>query len=1189
MHPGQSEGSSSTLKRTPPSPSPSKAAYPPSPVLSPESGAEPPSEYEHMDFVPTGHSDEHNPLLSSNEPSSIDPSASSVIEYSQLDCDFDDAKDRIGVGTYGAVYVGRYFGELVAIKRIHVPRPAAALAQSDPYVAARHKEAIRQFAREIRRYERISHPGIVRFLGVTLPPDASALLVTELMRGGSLGAAISDLRRAHLPFEHSTIVRIAMQACGGLRALHQANCTWGDAKPENILLSEPVDAYGVLPTCAEARIADFGLSRSVEHTLLADTTLAGSRQPAGTYNYMAPESLGVIDKQKPDQAKASDIFSFGMVIYEMITLRTPFRRCQLMDVYNAVKNGERPTWPVESDKDYFGPIPKELKALVEQCWAQDPRMRPNADGVFNALEQYRKSLGEVSSLRQVIEMTSDPDSSDAMAYNDNANPAMPRVGSRSTVSTAIAIGDGSVDLSGLNSTRESQRLCDGSDDDDDTNSTIAPAPPRMSPITSPEPRNAGEGRSDEASGPDSGSGPTSQAHAVLGAAAVDAHQMHQHRKNAASSNIFSQHNHFNFVNANENNSKTLLMQSMEGSTMFDNARLEASHQSTTVAEDGSALEQQESIQDLNQISAKEFIKNRDQIAMATAKAAADIVRKQEGGANGDGDIGDLDLAISMSNGHLGGSTVGGFDGLSPELSSSNNSSASLRRKRSKRLQSIIEHAALAFIEMRRRDESLTNTPPRQRKEAAERKAQEDARLRTERDALKTIDSAKKNGDFSIVLGEMRTHRDSRAVIKLSTSFLEQYCNDESFYLDICEEGGVEELVSAAALHGTQDEALSVLFCNCIKALSEHYDHKVGHLVRAVGAPSSVIELLQFHKTAVEVQIAGCECLAVIAGSSELSRSAVATLGGPAAVYQAMTKNNTSFKDVRLARAALKAIRHIAQDNERAAEFLVQVAALDTVVRAAETFTTDGIEGDILAALRAFSFYDGGRRNVIMSSGLKALTSIMLRNQEPDFSVQCCTFIREIARWRDLECEQNMLQSCISERITALMQMSNDIPGEEGARVAWYASHACTFLASFGSKSRQRLRVVGAIEMAIEILNKRIENARVVHSATDALAELIRNEPESKATAEQYNAVAVLREALDTHRNIARVKNALQWTLDYISSNPKQPVSSGKPPSGANSRVIDELKLKGAGQPGHMTTQEPKTGKKWYLLNFGRKR
>lgn len=198
-----------------------------------------------------------------------------------------------------------------------------------------------------------------------------------------------------------------------------------------------------------------------------------------------------------------------------------------------------------------------------------------------------------------------------------------------------------------------------------------------------------------------------------------------------------------------------------------------------------------------------------------------------------------------------------------EMTSSNASSASHRRKRSKRFLEIIEQAAAVFLELRRREQL---TPPKQRKEAMEKQAEEEGRSIAEKECLKVIDAAKEEGFFSAILDQMKKQRKSLTVVKASASAiaLEPFCKDETVFFDVCEEGGVEELVSGAALHGTLDEGLAVCFCRSFQWLSEHLDNKVGHLVRSLGAPSIVIEVLEQHKTCAEVQTAGCECVASIA-------------------------------------------------------------------------------------------------------------------------------------------------------------------------------------------------------------------------------------------------------------------------------------------------------------------------------------
>lgn len=1098
-----------------------------------------------------------------------------IIDSSNLQVDFEDVGKRIGVGTYGSVYVGCYHGELVAVKRIRMPQVSIAM-RNDKTVQARRKEALQQFAREIRRYERISHPGIVHFLGVTVPDnETSALIVTALMRGGSLGESLASLRDTRTPLDIPSMVRISLQACGGLRALHSASCTWGDAKPDNILLSAPLDHDGKFPSLGEARISDFGLSRCVGQSLLTDTTVAGTGEPAGTSNYMAPEAFAGIDREKEDIAKASDIFSFGMVMYEMLTLRTPWKGHDLFEVCSLVLKGKRPDWPKASDSDFYREVPQSLRRLVESCWARNPLDRPTADDLFQMLDEIAKSMSMRGAQRLVSEL------GNPMLDNDPSCMASPglslSLSKRSNASTAVAICEDSVELSTaeLDCSQDSnmfpeeagQAVALRSNSSVDSVSSTS-TDPRVSPVSSLDPKSLRE------------PGSSSVHHALVrnstlnqaGSASADHSQKHLAVFTAVDSGVISQSQSPFDVTGKA----TLALKSKQQHLGSESA-------SKPPNPDEEIFEgfMQE---DLHAVPTTEFIQYRDQLAQKFAEAAIQLSNIDDSDPVSNEANYVTEIPARREEEHEKSQPISRAQTRSQAEgdTTTNPSPAALRRKRSKRLQSIIEHAAMAFLELQRREEKINRTPPKVRKEAAEKKAEEEARQLSEHETLRIVDQAQSSGNYSLILETLKRHRQSHVIAKTACSYLEPFCSAKALYYDLCEEGAVEEFVSAVSLFGKQDAALCTVFCNSMTALSKHFDDKVGHLIRGVGVPSVVIEVLELHKTDIPLQTAGCSCLAAIAGSSELSRSAVATLGGPGAVYRAITKNNSSFKDVELAKAALKAVRHIAHDNRKAAEYLVEVAALDPVSKAADVFADHGLEQDILDALQAFSFYNCGRRNIIMSSGLKALTAIMLRNKDPRFLVQCCTFIRAIARWRDHECEDAMLQSSISERITSLMYMSNDIPGEEGARVAWYACHACTFLASFGAKSRQRLRRVGAIETVLEVLDKRKENFRVVHNATDAIAELMKNEPESIALAEENDVIPLLQNVLELHHGVPQVKTALLWTLEYIASPKGRPMGPAE-----GSHAYQEMMRKLHAKYGHKPP--PQSHQKRRFFWMGRKK
>ncbi|CAN8062027.1 unnamed protein product [Agarophyton chilense] len=497
-----------------------------------------------------------------------------------------------------------------------------------------------------------------------------------------------------------------------------------------------------------------------------------------------------------------------------------------------------------------------------------------------------------------------------------------------------------------------------------------------------------------------------------------------------------------------------------------------------------------------------------------------------------------------------------LDGAPGEDATSSMSSASFRPKSSKPPVILVDSHPLAQSHRTFLPKPPAPPFPNTASQSFQPHAHETDSHQLGKQALGLIAASIADANYSTVLSTLAAHQQSHAVALEACSFLQSVCRDERLYFDFCEEGGIEQFISAALLFGKIDSSLCIVFFNAISALSAHRDDRVSHRLRGMGVPSVIIDLLTYYRTHIAVQTAGCECLALVARSSQQSQTAIATLGGPGVVYRAISQNNSTFRDVKLARASLKAVRYIADNNQRAAEYLVEVAALDPVSSTAELFTDDALEQDILDALQAFSFYASGRRSIILSSGMKAIATIMLRNREPRFLVQCCNFIRAVARWNDRECETAVLQSGIAERVVSLMEASNNIAGVEGARLGWYACYACTFLASFGAGSRKRLRRIGAIESTIDVFQRRKEDPKVVHIATDALAELMKNEPEAKELAMEHNIVGCLKDALLFHRRVSRVVKALQLTLEFLAA-PEEAVFSSAHASHSHENVKRE--------------------------------
>lgn len=1120
----------------------------------------------------------------------------SSIDPSQLVVNFDDSKLRLGTGTFGSVHFGRYFGEPVAVKRVRIP-PLPAQLRSNRDVKSKRREALTLFAKQMRKFEMLQHPSIVRFLGVYIPAtidvQGSALLVTELMYGGSLAEGLENLRKSGRPLDYLSLARIAVQVCGAVRTLHDEGHTWGDSKPENILLTERLDPdTGTFSETARACISDLGVSATVHDHLLTDTTIGGSTiSQASSYVYMSPEGFEDHPHLEPTVAKASDIYSMACVFYQMLTLRTPWDQCSMSAVYKAVAvDGRRPAWPVEGDHDYRPDLPTDLRNLIERCWAKKPGKRPTAGELFTSFVKIRDGLMD----RPASGLGTDQltHGEDFLRLSRDNNYLTKKISDRSTTSEAssavpldssmdqqsppLLFGSSSVGPTnhGGSSNRTGQWASgdvahvDGVRADANfSNDAVAPTHPRVSPLTSPEPRSAGVTRQSlehemrrVAVADASTAVPSGTATKLYPASSpVTAPPPATDHDVAAESSGFPRDD--DLRDDDEEEVRSIYRRSSSSPTVQDGSiamdlRLQLPRQlSKTNGDMQAALDEFKKPEDVAEVPG-EGAAPEEAFAMATAKAAHKLDKKLKaslpdrpptslGGPNTASTNSSRQYSESQQSLFQSISDTGIFGSVAPGAPSSV-VAASLRRKRSSQIQAILERAGMAFLELQRRDEIKSSIPPGQKRRAARTKAEEEERKTLENETTEEIARLRSEQRYSDILEVMETHPDLLLTTKMGVSAIEEAAQNETCYLDVCEEGAIDKLLGAMSRFGKEDAQLCKSFCDTVSTLSKWQNATVDHRIRAAGIPSEIVTLMAHHESNVDVLTAGCGCLARVANASDLSRAAVATLGGPLAVYRATTRNLATYRDVNLARASLHAVRSIAHNNELAADTLVQVAGLDAVSHSAEVFTDDGLEVDILAALEAFAFYDGGRRAIITSNGLRALASLMVRRKDPGFSERCCVFIRSVAQWRDPKCEEAMLQSSITERAVATVKLSETFPGEQGGRLAFYSAQAVMYLASFGLKSRERMRMVGALPHVVNLLRDRADNSRVVTMATNTLVELMKGDRQAQIEAEQLGAVPLLLSAARTYGNDNAVYRTVAITLSCFAELREGRISSADP-------------------------------------------
>ncbi len=245
----------------------------------------------------------------------------------------------IGEGGFGVVYRARHavLGRPVALK----------LLRAD---IGSDKALVERFRREAQSAARIDSPHVVRVLDFGHLKSGEGYIVMELLEGRSLALEL-EISGA---FSVSRAVRITRQLCDALSAAHGIGIVHRDLKPENVLL-DTVDGENDI-----AKVVDFGLAKI--HGMAA-ITAAG--RAIGTPQYMAPEQCAgcIVDAR-------SDIYSLGIVLYQMLTDRLPFEQTGLHAIFSAHVRDTPP-----SPRMYRPDLSPELEAIVLRCLAKDPADR----------------------------------------------------------------------------------------------------------------------------------------------------------------------------------------------------------------------------------------------------------------------------------------------------------------------------------------------------------------------------------------------------------------------------------------------------------------------------------------------------------------------------------------------------------------------------------------------------------------------------------------------------------------------------------------------------------------------------------------------------------------------------------------------------------------------------------------------
>ncbi|MED6174980.1 hypothetical protein PIB30_074130 [Stylosanthes scabra] len=259
---------------------------------------------------------------------------------------------RFAYGAHSRLYHGMYNQEPVAVKIIRVPDD-----DENGNMAYRLEN---QFIREVSLLSRLHHQNVIKFVAACRKPPVYCV-ITEYLAEGSLRAYLHKLEKKTISMEK--LIAFALDIARGMEYIHSQGVIHRDLKPENVLISEDF----------HLKIADFGIGCEEAYCdLLVDDP--------GTYRWMAPEMI-----KRKSYGRKVDVYSFGLILWEMVTGTIPYEdMTPIQAAFAVVNRNSRPVIPPN--------CPPAMRALIEQCWSVHPDKRPEFWQVVKVLEQFESSL-----------------------------------------------------------------------------------------------------------------------------------------------------------------------------------------------------------------------------------------------------------------------------------------------------------------------------------------------------------------------------------------------------------------------------------------------------------------------------------------------------------------------------------------------------------------------------------------------------------------------------------------------------------------------------------------------------------------------------------------------------------------------------------------------------------------------------
>lgn len=303
----------------------------------------------------------------------------------------------------GTVLDGRYrvdtiiaTGGMSAVYRgldLRLDRPVAVKIMDSRY--AGDTQFLTRFQREARAVARLKDPGLVAVYDQGMDGQ-QPFLVMELVEGGTL----RELLRERGPMPPHAAAAVLAPVLGGLAVAHQAGLVHRDIKPENVLISDDGDV----------KIADFGLVRAVAEAKITSTSVI-----LGTAAYLSPEQVST-----GNAGPRSDVYSAGILLYELLTGTTPFTGDSALAVaYQRMDND------VPMPSSVIAGVPAQFDELVLHATARDPAQRyADAQHMADELDAIVHELG-LPPFRVPAPRNSAQHASAALHHSRHAPPAPP--------------------------------------------------------------------------------------------------------------------------------------------------------------------------------------------------------------------------------------------------------------------------------------------------------------------------------------------------------------------------------------------------------------------------------------------------------------------------------------------------------------------------------------------------------------------------------------------------------------------------------------------------------------------------------------------------------------------------------------------------------------------------------------------